>query len=55
MVTIDRDVKFTLRDLEQDDIDLLYEGLESLAKSHGDKDIPEYIVKLKRVFYPHII
>lgn len=54
MATIDRDVKFTLTDLEQDDIDLLYEGLESLAKTHGSKNISEYIIKLKQVFYPHI-
>lgn len=54
MIIIDRNVKFTLRDLEQYDIDMLYEGLESLAKSHGNKTISEYIAKFKQVLHPHI-
>ena len=54
MATIDINVNYTIRNLEQDDIDLLHDGLESLAKSHSSKVISDAILKLKRVFYPHI-
>ena len=54
MATIDINVNYTIRNLEQDDIDLLHDGLESLAKRHGDKTISDAIEDLKRIFYGHI-
>ena len=54
MVTIDRDVKFTLKDLDQRQINLLSDGLDSLAKSYSSPFALSKIDELKAIILPHI-
>ncbi|NOR85472.1 hypothetical protein GQ473_05105 [archaeon] len=54
MVVIDKDVEFTLSELNQDNINLIYDGLESLAKSYSNKSILNEIEKFKKVLEYHV-